>query len=52
MKGDKYAHTGVDGKKVLRQTQSNFGQMLKPMMKLTGVPELVSVAQRVRGDGV
>ena len=45
MKGDKYAHTGVDGKKVLRQTQSNFGQMLKPMMKLTGVPELVSVAQ-------
>ena len=45
MKGDKYAHTGIDGKKVLRQTQSNFGQLLKPVMKLTGVPELVSVAQ-------
>jgi len=45
MKGDKYAHTGVDGKKVLRQTQSNFGQMLKPMIKLTEVPQLVSVAQ-------
>ena len=42
MKGDKYA---PGGQQVLRQTQSNFGQMLKPMIKLQDVPQLVSVAQ-------